>query len=92
MKHLAPLRILLSLLMIGSSLNCSQSNLPFTDRLQKALDDNRQEVRRAVVLALMDFESDKTTEALQQALKDSDFEVRMYAEEALKKIRTKGHN
>jgi len=47
----------------------------------------RQEVRRAVVLALMEFRSEKTIPALREALMDTDFEVRIYTEEALKKIR-----
>jgi HEAT repeat protein len=46
--------------------------------------------RAAAVLALMEFRSEKTIEALREALKDKDFEVRMYAEEALKKIETRG--
>jgi len=54
--------------------------------LQAALKDESKEVRRAAVLALMEFQSEKTIEALRGALKDADFEVRMYAEEALKKI------
>jgi len=56
--------------------------------LQEALKDEAKEVRRAVVLALMEFQSEKTVEALQQALADKDFEVRMYAKAALKRIRS----
>jgi HEAT repeat protein/protein-S-isoprenylcysteine O-methyltransferase Ste14 len=54
--------------------------------LQEALKDESPEVRRAAVLALMEFRSGKTIEALRKALADRDFEVRMYAKEALKKI------
>lgn len=54
--------------------------------LQDALKDESPEVRRAAVLALMEFRSGKTIEALREALADKDFEVRMYAKEALKKI------
>jgi HEAT repeat protein/protein-S-isoprenylcysteine O-methyltransferase Ste14 len=54
--------------------------------LQDALKDESPEVRRAAVLALMEFRSEKTVESLRDALKDTDFEVRMYAKEALKKI------
>jgi HEAT repeat protein len=43
---------------------------------------------RAAVLALMEFRSEKTIPALRDALMDKDFEVRIYAEEALKKIGT----
>jgi len=34
----------------------------------------------------MEFRSEKTVEALRQALSDKDFEVRMYAKEALRRI------
>ena len=54
--------------------------------LQEAVKDSSVEVRRAAVLALMEFQSEKTIEALREALEDQDFEVRIYAEEALKKI------
>jgi CubicO group peptidase (beta-lactamase class C family) len=54
--------------------------------LQEALKDEGPEVRRAAVLALMEFRSEKTIEALREALADKDFEVRMYAKETLKKI------
>jgi HEAT repeat protein/protein-S-isoprenylcysteine O-methyltransferase Ste14 len=54
--------------------------------LQEALKDESPEVRRAAVLALMEFRSGKTIETLRKALADRDFEVRMYAKEALKKI------
>lgn len=57
--------------------------------LQEATKDESKQVRRAAVLALMEFHSEKTIETLREALLDEDFEVRMYAEEALKKIRTK---
>jgi HEAT repeat protein/protein-S-isoprenylcysteine O-methyltransferase Ste14 len=57
--------------------------------LQGALKDESPEVRRAAVLALMEFRSEKTIGALREALMDRDLEVRMYAEEALKKIETK---
>jgi HEAT repeat protein len=40
------------------------------------------------VLALMEFRSEKTIESLRKAVGDPDFEVRMYAKEALKKIGT----
>jgi HEAT repeat protein len=56
--------------------------------LEDALKDESPEVRRAAVLALMEFRTEKTTEALRDALKDKDLEVRMYAKEALKKIET----
>jgi HEAT repeat protein/protein-S-isoprenylcysteine O-methyltransferase Ste14 len=58
--------------------------------LQEALKDSSAEVRRAAVIALMEFRSEKTIDAMRAALDDKDFEVRMYAEEALKKIRTSG--
>ena len=54
--------------------------------LQDALKDESPEVRRAAVLALMEFRSGKTIEALREALADKDFEVRLYAKEALKTI------
>jgi hypothetical protein len=57
--------------------------------LQDALKDESPEVRRAAVLALMEFRSEKTIVALREALADKDFEVRMYAKEALKTIRRK---
>jgi HEAT repeat protein/protein-S-isoprenylcysteine O-methyltransferase Ste14 len=56
--------------------------------LQEALQDSSVEVRRAAVLALMEFRSEKTVESLRAALLDKDFEVRMYAQEALKKIKS----
>jgi HEAT repeat protein/protein-S-isoprenylcysteine O-methyltransferase Ste14 len=54
--------------------------------LKDALRDESPEVRRAVVLALMEFPSEQTIDALREALSDKDLEVRIYAEEALKKI------
>jgi len=54
----------------------------------EALKDESKEVRRAAVLAIMEFRSEKTIPALREALMDKDFEVRIYAEEALKKIGT----
>jgi HEAT repeat protein/protein-S-isoprenylcysteine O-methyltransferase Ste14 len=54
--------------------------------LQEALRDESPEVRRAAVLALMEFRSEETRNALQGALKDKDLEVRVYAREALKNI------
>jgi len=54
--------------------------------LQDALHDESPEVRRAAVLALMEFRSEETRNALQGALKDKDLEVRVYAREALKNI------
>ena len=54
--------------------------------LQEALQDGSPEVRRAAVLALMEFRSEATRDALQGALKDKDLEVRLYAEEALRKL------
>jgi HEAT repeat protein len=54
--------------------------------LQEALQDESPEVRRAAVLALMEFRSEETRNALQGALKDRDLEVRVYAREALKNI------
>jgi len=54
--------------------------------LQEALKDSSVAVRRAAVLALMEFQSKQTIEALRGALEYKDFEVRMYAEGALKKI------
>ena len=58
--------------------------------LEEALKDASAEVRRAAVLALMEFRSEKTINALRGVLEDKDFEVRMYAEEALKKIGSRG--
>jgi HEAT repeat protein len=54
------------------------------------LKDESKEVRRAVVLALMEFQSEKTIESFREALLDKDLEVRMYAEEALKMAEAKG--
>ena len=54
--------------------------------LQEALKDENPEVRRAVVLAFMDFRLEKTIPALREALADKDLEVRLYAEEGLRKI------
>jgi HEAT repeat protein len=54
--------------------------------LIEALRDESEKVRRAAVLALMEIESEKAVDALTEALGDDDFEVRMYAEEALKRI------
>jgi HEAT repeat protein len=59
--------------------------------LKDALKDESKEVRRAVVLALMEFRSEKTIDTLRQALADEDFEVRLYAKEALKKIGRVAH-
>jgi HEAT repeat protein len=59
--------------------------LPLLD----ALKDESPEVRRAVVLALTEFTSEKTGDALRGALSDKDMEVRIYAREALKKIKTR---
>ena len=56
--------------------------------LQDALKDESPEVRRAALLALMEFRSGETMESLRGALADKDLEVRMYAKEALKKIGT----
>jgi HEAT repeat protein len=56
--------------------------------LQEAVKDSSVEVRRAAVLALMEFQLEQTIEALRGALEDKDFEVRIYAKEALKKIGT----
>jgi len=56
--------------------------------LQEVLKDESPEVRRAAVLALMEFRSEKTIGALREALSDKDLEVRIYALEALKKIGT----
>jgi len=56
--------------------------------LKEALKDTSPEVRRAAVLALMEFRSGETIGAIREALADEDFEVRMYAEEALKTIGT----
>lgn len=53
--------------------------------LQEALKDKSKEVRRAAVLALMEFESEKINESFRMALTDEDFEVRMYVEEALRR-------
>jgi protein-S-isoprenylcysteine O-methyltransferase Ste14 len=58
--------------------------------LQDAVKDESKEVRRAVVLALMEFQSEKAIESIREALLDEDFEVRMYAEEALKRAEAKG--
>jgi len=54
--------------------------------LQDCLKDESPEVRRAAVLALIEFRSEKTISALREALADKDFEVRLYAKEALKTI------
>ena len=44
------------------------------------------QVRRAAVLALIETASKKALGALEQAKADEDFEVRMYAAEAVAKI------
>jgi HEAT repeat protein len=54
--------------------------------LHEALGDTSREVRRAVVLALMEIGSPKSLEVLRGAQKDNDFEVRIYAGEALRRI------
>ena len=54
--------------------------------LQEALKDESREVRRAAVLALMEFHSERTVDALRRAQEDEDLEVRMYAKEALRRI------
>lgn len=54
--------------------------------LRDALKDESPEVRRAAVLALMEFRSEATIGALRGVLKDEDFEVRLYAKEALKTL------
>ncbi len=51
-----------------------------------ALEDVHKNVRRAAALALMDIASDRAAAALTRALEDEDFEVRMYAREALRRI------
>ena len=56
--------------------------------LQESLKNESPDVRRAAVLALMEFRSEKTINSLREALADKDFEVRMYAKDALKKIGT----
>jgi HEAT repeat protein/protein-S-isoprenylcysteine O-methyltransferase Ste14 len=59
-----------------------QGRLP----LQEALKDEDPHVRRAAVLALMEFGAVKSVDALKEALADQDLEVRIYAREALRKI------
>ncbi len=54
--------------------------------LVNALADESANVRRAVVLALLEVGSPATLDALRQAMGDDDFEVRMYAREAVKVI------
>jgi len=54
--------------------------------LLEALKDESKEVRRAAVLALMEFRSATAIPALRKALTDEDLEVRIYAAEALKTI------
>jgi HEAT repeat protein len=53
--------------------------------LHEALTDTSAEVRRAVVLALMDIRSERSVDALQRAREDADMEVRIYAAEALRR-------
>ena len=48
------------------------------------LNNEKPLVRRAAVVALMKIGSPKAREALQQASNDEDWEVRVYATEALK--------
>jgi HEAT repeat protein/protein-S-isoprenylcysteine O-methyltransferase Ste14 len=57
--------------------------------LQDALKDESPEVRRAAVLALMEFRSEEVIRSLREALMDKDLEVRIYAGEALKEMEKK---
>lgn len=50
----------------------------------KTLKDPNERVRRRAVLALKGTRSEDVLRALKEALKDSDFEVRLYARDALK--------
>ncbi|MBN2416369.1 HEAT repeat domain-containing protein [bacterium] len=57
------------------------------DKVIAALDHENEQVRRTAVLVLGNRPSEKSRAALTKALKDSDFEVRMYAEELLKEYK-----
>jgi HEAT repeat protein len=54
--------------------------------VRKALEDSEDRVRRAAILALMEAPAPSNAEAVKDALNDTDFEVRLYAKEALKRI------
>ncbi len=56
------------------------------DPLITALKEGQEQLRRAAVFALSSYQSEKTVKALQSAQSDEDWEVRLYAEEALKNI------
>ena len=58
--------------------------------LMAALHDGDEKVRRAAVLGLMEIGSEKARGALEEAMGDEDFEVRIYATEALRRINTSG--
>jgi HEAT repeat protein/protein-S-isoprenylcysteine O-methyltransferase Ste14 len=53
--------------------------------LVEALQNGEDRLRRAAALALMDYPLRKTETYMREALNDEDWEVRMYAEAALKK-------
>jgi len=56
--------------------------------LINALKGENDRIRRAAVLALSGYKSDKVVAALQEIIHDEDWEVRLYAQDALKKIGT----
>lgn len=57
------------------------------DAVIAALGHENPRIRRTAVLALADRPSSKTKTALENAISDEDFEVRMYAKELLKKYK-----
>jgi HEAT repeat protein len=54
--------------------------------VEDCLFDENEEVRREAVIALLRIGSPEARQALEGALADEDFEVRLYAEEALKRL------
>lgn len=57
--------------------------------LAEVLGDSDPRVRRAAVLALMDIGSEKALGRLEGATQDIDFEVRIYANEAVERIKSR---
>ena len=56
------------------------------DALVKQYPEEDVRVRRAIIVALLEIAPPRSAPFLEQALRDEDWEVRLYAQEALKKI------